>query len=98
MTLSYKMLLLLFLSEAADTGWRVWARIERMKPEGLGGSRCNHFPDIDSHSQAQQLQFIHQRDVNAAVNVFEELRHFRHRRRRDGDGTLKDAAVNRARG
>src|SRR5579871_1414934 len=58
------------------------ARIERMKAEGFCGCGVDYFPDIDSHSQGKQLELIHQRDVDAAINILEQFRHLCHTRRR----------------
>jgi hypothetical protein len=50
--------------------------IKGLKPKRLGGSRVNHFPDIESHAQRQQLEFVDQRDIDAPVDIFQELGHF----------------------
>src|ERR1700686_5508291 len=73
------------------------SRIERMESKGLCGGSLDYFPNINTHSQAKQLEFIHQRDVDAAINVFEQLRHLRNCRRRHRDRAIKNGAVNSAR-
>jgi type VI protein secretion system component Hcp len=55
------------------------ARIERVKAERFGGGGRNDLPDndltdIDARAQAQELQFVHQRDVDAAVNILVEAK------------------------
>ena len=51
------------------------AGIKRMKAKWLGGSGVDYFPDIDAHSQTQQLEFIYERDVYAAVDVLQKFGH-----------------------
>src|SRR5271165_2974717 len=56
------------------------AGIKGMEAERLGGGGFNDLPDIDAHAQTQQLEFVDQRDVDAAVNVLQQFGHFRGRR------------------
>ncbi len=69
------------------------AGIEGMKTEGLGGSGFDDLPDIDAHAQAQELKFVDQSDVDAAVNVLQKFRHLRSGWRRDGNGSIEDGTV-----
>src|SRR5271155_4426692 len=72
------------------------SRIKRMKAERFGGSGGNDFPDVQIHAQAQQLQLVDQRDVDAAVDVFEELGHLGRGGRGDGNGAMEDGSVESA--
>ena len=67
--------------------------IKRMKAERLGGSGFDDLPDIDVHAQAQQLEFVDQRDVDAAVDVLQQLGHLRGGGRRDRNGAIEDGTV-----
>ncbi len=49
--------------------------IKRLEAKGLGGGGFDDFPDVEAHAQAEQLEFIDQRDVHAAVDIFEKLGH-----------------------
>ena len=69
--------------------------IKRMEAEGLGRGGFDDFPDIDSHAQAEQLEFVDQGDVHAAVNVFEQLGHLRRGRRGNRDDAVEDRAIER---
>ena len=51
------------------------ARIERVEAERLGGRRIDHLPDVHAHAQREQLQLVHQSDIHAAIDVFEQLGH-----------------------
>src|SRR5260370_41676355 len=53
------------------------SRIERVKAERFGGSRPNHFPDVDSHAQCQQFQLVYQSDIHASVDILQEFGHLR---------------------
>ena len=53
------------------------AGVERHKAERLGLRRFNHLPDVNPHSSAEQRQFVDERDVDRAEDVFEEFRHLR---------------------
>src|SRR5438128_9665543 len=43
-----------------------------MKSKGLGRGGFNNLPDVEAHPQREQLEFIDQRDVYAAINVVEQ--------------------------
>ena len=51
-----------------------------------------------SHAQAEHLQFVDQRDVDAAKNIFKQLGHFRGARGADRHDTRNNLRVNRLRG
>ena len=72
-----------------------WAWIKGMKAEGLRGGGIDDLPDVEIHAQAQHLEFVDQRDVDAAVNIFEQFRHFRGCGRRNEDGATEDRTVER---
>src|SRR4051794_27782312 len=69
------------------------AWIERLETEGLRRGGANYLPDVDTHLQAKQFELIHQGDVDAAVNVLQQLGHFRNRRRRNRHNATEDCAV-----
>src|SRR5271165_2831257 len=69
------------------------SRIERVKAKGFGLGRFDHFPDIDAHAQAELFQLVHQRDVDAAIDVLQKFGHLRRSRSRDGNGTVEDGAI-----
>src|SRR5487761_2640199 len=69
------------------------AGIERMKSEGLGFGGVDHLPNIDAHAHAELLQLIDQRDVYAAIDVFEEFRHLCDGGRRYGHDLLEYSGV-----
>src|SRR5258708_33514422 len=71
--------------------------IERMKAERLGRSCCDDFPDVESHAQAEQLQLIDQGDVDAAVDIFQQLRHLCCGWRGDWNRAMEDGSVKSAR-
>jgi hypothetical protein len=41
-------------------------------------------------SQAEQLQFVDQRDVDAAVDILQQLGHLGHSRRGDGNRAMEN--------
>ena len=53
------------------------ARVEAHEAERLGLRRVDHFPDVDVHPLAEQLQLVDQGDVHAAEDVLQELGHLR---------------------
>src|SRR5262249_16425129 len=67
--------------------------IERLEPERLRGSRINNFPDIQVHAEAEHLQFVDECDVDAAVNVFQELSHFGRCRRRNANHAVEYRSI-----
>src|SRR6202035_2675028 len=66
--------------------------------EWFGGGAVNHFPDIQVHAQGKLLEFVHQRDVDAAKNIFEQLHHFGRARRTDRHYFRDDLGVKRGSG
>lgn len=56
---------------AADAG----AGVERHVTERFRRRRVDDLPDVDLHAIAQERQFVDERDVDAAENVFEQLGH-----------------------
>src|ERR1700733_4380153 len=73
---------------------RTW--IKGLEAEGFGRSRCDHFPNVYAHAEAKQFQFVHQRDVHAAINIFQQLGHFRRCRARYADHAVKCNVVESA--
>ena len=56
---------------AAEAG----AGIEGLEAEGLGFGGVDDFVDVDAHLHAELLELVDQGDVDAAVDVFEQLGH-----------------------
>src|ERR1700722_5173857 len=52
-----------------------WPRIKGMKAKRLGRSRVDHLPYVHTHAQRKNLQFVHQCDIDAAIDVLEQLGH-----------------------
>ena len=73
---------------AAEAG----AGIKRHEAEGLGRGAVDDFPDVEIHAQAELLQLVHQRDVHAAEDVFEQLDHFGGARGADGNDVSRRSA------
>ena len=69
--------------------------IKRLKSKRFGGGGFNHFPDVDAHSQAEQLEFIYQGNIDATVDILQQFGHLRGRRTGDGDGAIKDGTIKR---
>ena len=53
-------------------------RIEGLEAEGLGLGSVDDLVDVDAHADAQLLQLIDEGNIDAAVDVFEELGHLRY--------------------
>ena len=49
------------------------SRVERLESEWLGLGSVDHLPDVDAHAIVENLQLVHQGDVDRAVRVFEDL-------------------------
>src|SRR5579875_1726428 len=60
-------------------------RIKGGESKRLGLSRADDLPDVQAHALAEQLQFVHQSDIDAPIDVFEQLGHLRCARRTDQD-------------
>ena len=69
------------------------SRIERMEAERLGCGGIDDLPDVQIHAQAEHLELVHERDVHAAIDVFQQLRHLRCGRRRDRNGAAEDRPI-----
>ncbi len=75
--------------------------IERREAERLGLRRLDHFPHVDAHPIERHLQLVDQRDVDRAVDVFEQLTRLGHLGRRhrhdfvDGRRVERDRRVGR---
>ncbi len=67
--------------------------IKRHEAERLGGGAVDDFPDIEVHAQGELLQFVDQRDVHAAENIFKQLDHLRRARRADRHDFRDDLRV-----
>src|SRR5688500_20103959 len=52
------------------------SRVKSHEPEVLRRSGIDHFVDIQSHTVAENRQFIHQRDVDGPEDVLKHLGHF----------------------
>ena len=53
-------------------------RIEGLEAEGLGFGSVDDLVDVDAHADAELFEFVDQGDIDAAINVFEELGHLRY--------------------
>src|ERR1019366_9313206 len=69
---------------AAETG----SRIESLEPERFGLRSVDDLPDIEAHALTEELQFVHQGDIDTAVDVLPGSSPFRppHRRRPEQSG------------
>ncbi len=71
------------------------AGIESLETERLGLRCVDYFVDIDAHAHAELFEFVDQGNVDAAINVFEQLGHFGDRRAADGHDTAENGPVHR---
>src|SRR5579862_4621566 len=69
------------------------AGIKCLKPEWLGRRRFDHLPDVNSHAQTEKLKLIDQSNVDATVDVFEQLCHLRRSRRGKTDCAMEDRSI-----
>jgi hypothetical protein len=53
-------------------------RIEGLEAEGLGFGSVDDLVDVDAHADAELFEFVDEGDIDAAINVFEELGHLRY--------------------
>src|SRR5438874_8880185 len=51
-----------------------WAGIKRHETKRFCFRRFDYFPDVNAHRGIDHLQFVYQRDIYAAKNVFEQFR------------------------
>src|SRR5580698_11547240 len=70
--------------------------VEGMKAERLGRSRCDDFPNIQIHAQAEHLKLVDQRDVDAAVNILQQLGHLGRGGGGYGNRAMEDGTVQSA--
>src|SRR3974390_2364559 len=49
--------------------------IGRLEAKCLRLGSIDHLIDVDTHTDAELFQFVHQRDVYAPINVLQQLRH-----------------------
>src|SRR5206468_11679567 len=68
--------------DAMSTQARPW--IKRHEPEWLGFRRVDDLPHIDAHGVVHHFEFVHERDVYRAKNIFQKLRRLGGAARRDG--------------
>src|SRR5262245_11029275 len=71
---------------AAQTG----AGIERLETEWLRRGRLNDLPYVQTHTQAEQFEFVNQCDIDASIDIFKKLRHFRSSGRRNSHDPVED--------
>src|ERR1019366_7723284 len=76
---------------AAETG----SRIESLEPERFGLRSVDDFPDIEAHALTEELQFVHQGDIDTAVDVLQDLRHFGRLTGGDRNNLVEDGTVER---
>ena len=69
------------------------AGIKGLEAEGLGLGGVDDFVNVDAHAHAELLQLVDQRDVDAAVDVLEQLGHLRDGRAADRNDAAEDGAV-----
>jgi hypothetical protein len=50
-----------------------WAGIEGLEPEWLGLGRLDHLPDVDAQLVVENLELVHEGDVDGAIRVLEDL-------------------------
>ena len=74
---------------AAEAG----AGIEGLEAERLGLGGVDDFKQVDAHAHAELFQLVDQCDVDAAIDVLEQLGHLRDGGRRDRDGAVEDGCV-----
>src|SRR5664280_1784013 len=74
-------------------GLRARSWIKRLETKGLCLGAIDNFPEVDAHAQTQQLDFVYQRDVHAAIDIFKKLGRLGDGRGGHTYGATKDAAV-----
>ena len=70
-----------------------WARLEAHEAERLRLRRLDDLPDVEIHPFAELRELVHERDVDRAEDVLEQLGQLRRLRGRDRDDGLDGAAV-----
>ncbi|MNL56840.1 hypothetical protein D3C87_1803610 [compost metagenome] len=53
------------------------ARVVGSETERLGSCGVHNFEDVDAHAVGDDFHFVDQADVDGAVDVFQQLGHFR---------------------
>src|SRR5260370_17246234 len=69
------------------------SRIERHVAKGLRLGRLDHFPDIDAHGVIDELELVHESDIDGPEHVLGDLYRFTRFIRPDDDDFLHDAAI-----
>jgi hypothetical protein len=69
------------------------AGVEAHEPERLGGGRVDDLPDVDAESLAEHRELVHERDVDRAEDVLEQLGELGGVRVRDLDDPVADLDV-----
>ena len=69
------------------------ARVKRLVAERFGFGGIDDFPDVDVHRVVDDLEFVDEGDVDAAVDVFEQLGGFSGAAGRDGHDLLDGGGV-----
>ena len=69
------------------------AGIERHVAKWFGFSGVDHFPNIDIHGRINSLQLVHERDIDAAKNIFQKLGGFGRAARGDRNQRLNRAPI-----
>src|SRR5262249_6722215 len=67
--------------------------IQRRIAECFRGCGIDDFPNIDSNPVGQQLQFINERDIYAAVNILQQLHKLSSASRGDSYDSIDDLAI-----
>ena len=71
------------------------AGVKRHVSKRLGPRCVDYFPDIDAHGRVNHFEFVDQRNVDPAKDVFQQLGRFGGTARGDGDHCFDGPAVNR---
>src|SRR4029077_6989061 len=69
------------------------AGVKGHEAKRLCGCAIDDFENIEIHAQAKLFEFIYERDIHAAENIFEELHHFGGARGVDGNHFRDDLRV-----
>src|ERR1700722_12671173 len=69
------------------------AGIKGHEAEWFCGSAIDNFENIEIHAQAKLFQFVYERNIHAAEDIFEELHHFGGARGTDGNHFRDDLGV-----
>ena len=70
-------------------------RLEAHEPVRLRRGRIDDLPDVDAHPVGQDRQLVHQRDVDRAEDVLQQLRHLRDLGGPDADDVIAHLLVQR---